>query len=512
MADLLAKWRGSRIALVVGLCLEVVALAADRRLGRGAAACRCGCSSARSGSTGSGLGGVDAARRHAGRAGAAAVRARHHGRLLRGVHRGGDRRRARRRRARRPPGSPWCSPCSLAAVVAIARRGLRARRVRSRAGRDAGRRSLRVAAPPARHLAVRLRHPRRVHGGLGREHLEHRLPAGRAPRRGGARPARLRRVPGRDPDHPPAHRPRLGPIRPRPRRGRRDGRPRSSAASSSRCCRSRPPRSSDSPWPASRSARSCRSRSPRPAALAPARSDEIIARVNLFNYAGAVLGAVLLGLLADAPAWGSRSSCRPRCWCPCCSSPPVPRARRRRWRGARRRRRGRRGRGIRRSLTCDSEPEERARRRTRTRSGRDAEPRARRRRSGSAGRRRRSRSASASTSPSRRATKLTKATMAWFPIRVWRHFLHQQRLPAGRGHQLSGAVRDLRRDLCRVRDHRPVARRQRRCRQRDDRAHQQLHPRADRRRTASSRPRRCSRSRRARAACSASPASSPSAR
>ena len=35
--------------------------------------------------------------------------------------------------------------------------------------------------------------------------------------------------------------------------------------------------------------------------LAPARSDEIIARVNLFNYAGAVLGAVLLGLLADAP-------------------------------------------------------------------------------------------------------------------------------------------------------------------------------------------------------------------
>ena len=38
--------------------------------------------------------------------------------------------------------------------------------------------------------------------------------------------------------------------------------------------------------------------------LAPARSDEIIARVNLFNYAGAVLGAVLLGLLADAPGLG----------------------------------------------------------------------------------------------------------------------------------------------------------------------------------------------------------------
>lgn len=39
-------------------------------------------------------------------------------------------------------------------------------------------------------------------------------------------------------------------------------------------------------------------------ALAPARSDEIIARVNLFNYVGAVLGAVLLGLLADGPGLG----------------------------------------------------------------------------------------------------------------------------------------------------------------------------------------------------------------
>ncbi|HYI84193.1 MAG TPA: MFS transporter, partial [Acetobacteraceae bacterium] len=36
-------------------------------------------------------------------------------------------------------------------------------------------------------------------------------------------------------------------------------------------------------------------------ALAPARGDEVIARVNLFNYAGAVLGAVLIGLLADGP-------------------------------------------------------------------------------------------------------------------------------------------------------------------------------------------------------------------
>ena len=33
--------------------------------------------------------------------------------------------------------------------------------------------------------------------------------------------------------------------------------------------------------------------------LHEARSDEVIARVNLFNYAGAVLGAVLVGLLAD---------------------------------------------------------------------------------------------------------------------------------------------------------------------------------------------------------------------
>lgn len=39
-------------------------------------------------------------------------------------------------------------------------------------------------------------------------------------------------------------------------------------------------------------------------ALSPTRSDEIIARVNLFNYAGAVLGAVMLGLLTDAPGLG----------------------------------------------------------------------------------------------------------------------------------------------------------------------------------------------------------------
>lgn len=35
--------------------------------------------------------------------------------------------------------------------------------------------------------------------------------------------------------------------------------------------------------------------------LDPARSDEVIARVNVFNYVGAVIGAVAVGLLADGP-------------------------------------------------------------------------------------------------------------------------------------------------------------------------------------------------------------------
>ncbi|NHT18095.1 MFS transporter [Cellulomonas sp. IC4_254] len=35
--------------------------------------------------------------------------------------------------------------------------------------------------------------------------------------------------------------------------------------------------------------------------LDPARTDEVVARVNLFTYAGAVLGAVAVGLLADGP-------------------------------------------------------------------------------------------------------------------------------------------------------------------------------------------------------------------
>ncbi len=36
----------------------------------------------------------------------------------------------------------------------------------------------------------------------------------------------------------------------------------------------------------------------------PARSDEVIARVNLFNYAGAVLGAVGVGVLTDVTGSG----------------------------------------------------------------------------------------------------------------------------------------------------------------------------------------------------------------
>ncbi|MDE0547371.1 MFS transporter [Microbacterium sp. C7(2022)] len=35
--------------------------------------------------------------------------------------------------------------------------------------------------------------------------------------------------------------------------------------------------------------------------LSPEHSDQVIARVNLFNYAGAILGAVVVGLLADGP-------------------------------------------------------------------------------------------------------------------------------------------------------------------------------------------------------------------
>ncbi|WKK70379.1 MFS transporter [Rathayibacter oskolensis] len=39
-------------------------------------------------------------------------------------------------------------------------------------------------------------------------------------------------------------------------------------------------------------------------AILPARSDEVIARVNLFNYAGAVAGAVVLGVIASGPSLG----------------------------------------------------------------------------------------------------------------------------------------------------------------------------------------------------------------
>lgn len=38
--------------------------------------------------------------------------------------------------------------------------------------------------------------------------------------------------------------------------------------------------------------------------LAPQHSDQVIARVNIFNYAGSIFGAVALGLLADGPGLG----------------------------------------------------------------------------------------------------------------------------------------------------------------------------------------------------------------
>ncbi|QCB92363.1 MFS transporter [Cellulomonas shaoxiangyii] len=38
--------------------------------------------------------------------------------------------------------------------------------------------------------------------------------------------------------------------------------------------------------------------------LAPDRLDEVIARINLFNYVGALLGAVVLGLLSEGPGLG----------------------------------------------------------------------------------------------------------------------------------------------------------------------------------------------------------------
>lgn len=38
--------------------------------------------------------------------------------------------------------------------------------------------------------------------------------------------------------------------------------------------------------------------------LAPEHSDQVIARVNIFNYVGSIFGAVVLGLLADGPGLG----------------------------------------------------------------------------------------------------------------------------------------------------------------------------------------------------------------
>ena len=55
--------------------------------------------------------------------------------------------------------------------------------------------------------------------------------------------------------------------------------------------------------------------------LAPARSDELIARVNLFNYAGAVLGRCSSDCSPMLRASGSPSSCPLCCWCRFSSSP-----------------------------------------------------------------------------------------------------------------------------------------------------------------------------------------------
>jgi MFS family permease len=38
--------------------------------------------------------------------------------------------------------------------------------------------------------------------------------------------------------------------------------------------------------------------------LSPEHSDQIIARINIFNYVGVIFGAVALGLLADGPGLG----------------------------------------------------------------------------------------------------------------------------------------------------------------------------------------------------------------
>jgi hypothetical protein len=38
--------------------------------------------------------------------------------------------------------------------------------------------------------------------------------------------------------------------------------------------------------------------------LDPAHSDQIIARVNIFNYAGVIVGAVILGMLSGGPGLG----------------------------------------------------------------------------------------------------------------------------------------------------------------------------------------------------------------
>ena len=114
---------------------------------------------------------------------------------------------------------------------------------------------------------------------------------------------------------------------------------------------------------------------------------------------------------------------------------------------------------------------------------------ARRRLSAPAGSRRRRACGSGSTRRSAGRRAITQRTLAWFPVRVWRHFLQHNGFLLAAGVSYQALFATLRRHLRRVRDRRTVARRQRGGRHRAHRPHQQLHPRPDQRRRAVSRPR-----------------------
>ena len=144
-------------------------------------------------------------------------------------------------------------------------------------------------------------------------------------------------------------------------RDRRDASCRSSAASSSRCCRS--PAAAIVGFALAGVAVGALVPLAFTSAggLAPARSDEIIARVNLFNYVGARAGRRAARSAGGRPRSRHRVPAAGRAArSACCSSrggsarrwPPTPRCVSVAADGE--------ARGIRRSLTCDSEPEERA--------------------------------------------------------------------------------------------------------------------------------------------------------